>query len=296
MKGLKKIGYLGPRGTFTEIAAKQAFPEDELIPIRSIPKVIDHAFSKTIDYAVVPIENAIEGTVNVTLDYLIHQKPMPIVASLSIGINQHLLMSPSKNVETYIPRKILSHPQAIAQCHRYLQMHYPEVEIEYADSTGQAAAWLAQHSNEDVCVIANEQAAKTYGLRIAARDIQDYDHNQTRFVVLSAKTQQPITIKNARHLGDKTSLMITLPSDFTGALHQVLSAFAWRKLNLSKIESRPTKTGLGNYFFIIEVDQLMDDVLLPGAIAELTALGCHVEVLGSYPSYSDQSVSAAIKQ
>lgn len=288
---MRKVGYLGPRGTFTEIAAKGLFPEEELIPLKTIPKVIDLAFEKAIDYAVVPIENAIEGTVNLTLDYFIHQKPMPIVASMSIRIAQHLLMSPTKNAKDFIPKKVISHPQAIAQCHHYLQKHYPDIEIEYADSTGQAAAWLSQHPNENACVIANEQAARTYGLQIAVSNIHDYDQNQTRFIVLTAKPEKGLAINGPSHLGNKTTLMVTLPSDFTGALHQVLSAFAWRKLNLSKIESRPTKTGLGNYFFIIEVDQLMDDVLMPGAIAELNALGCKVEVLGSYALYSDQPIS-----
>lgn len=160
--------------------------------------------------------------------------------------------------------------------------------MEHADSTAQAAAWLAKHQQDDVCVIANREAANLYGLSIVAEDIHDYRENQTRFLVVSASHQQEQLVTKQAHVGEVTTLMVTLPSDFTGALHQVLSAFAWRKLNLSKIESRPTKTGLGNYFFIIDVQQLMDDVLLPGAIAELNALGCKVDVLGSYCTYSDQ--------
>ncbi|MBU8595221.1 prephenate dehydratase [Shouchella clausii] len=289
---MKKVGFLGPKGTFTEMAAYSLFPKEELVPLKTIPKVLDLAFAKGIDYAVVPIENAIEGTVNITLDYLIHHKPMPIVASISLEIAQHLLFSPNKDRETFVPKKVVSHPQAIAQCHQFLQKNYPEIEIEYADSTGSAAAWLAENPDADACVIANAQAASTYRLAVAQRDIHDFEHNRTRFVVLTAKKEQAPHIVGPEHTGDKTTLMVTLPSDFAGALHQVLSAFAWRKLNLSKIESRPTKTGLGNYFFLIDIDQLMDDVLVPGAIAELTALGCKVEVLGSYATYSSKATAS----
>ncbi|MFB4211979.1 prephenate dehydratase [Shouchella sp. JSM 1781072] len=289
---MKKIGFLGPRGTFTEMAAKFMFPQDERIPLKTIPKTIDLAFNKGTDYAVVPIENAIEGTVNVTLDYLIHQKPMPIVASVSIGIAHHLLTASRKDFASLAPKKIISHPQALAQCHRFIQQHFPDVTIEHADSTAQAAAALAKNQDEDVCVIANREAANLYGLKIAAEDIHDYRENQTRFLVVSAHADATPIVPPSAQTGEVTTLMITLPLDFTGALHQVLSAFAWRKLNLSKIESRPTKTGLGNYFFIIDVEQLMDDVLLPGAIAELSALGCKVDVLGSYCAYSDQLVQA----
>ncbi|GAF22257.1 MULTISPECIES: prephenate dehydratase [Shouchella] len=285
---MKKIGFLGPRGTFTEMAAKFLFPQDERIPLKTIPRTIDLAFNKGTDYAVVPIENAIEGTVNVTLDYLIHQKPMPIVGAVSIGIAHHLLSASRKEFASIAPKKIISHPQALAQCHAFIQEHFPDVIVEHADSTAQAAAWLAKHQQDDVCVIANREAANLYGLSIVAEDIHDYRENQTRFLVVSASHQQEQLVTKQAHVGEVTTLMVTLPSDFTGALHQVLSAFAWRKLNLSKIESRPTKTGLGNYFFIIDVQQLMDDVLLPGAIAELNALGCKVDVLGSYCTYSDQ--------
>ncbi|MCL6587684.1 MAG: ACT domain-containing protein, partial [Anoxybacillus sp.] len=96
---------------------------------------------------------------------------------------------------------------------------------------------------------------------------------------------EELPLQSTLYAGDKTTLMIALPKDQAGALHQVLSAFAWRRLNLTKIESRPAKTGLGNYFFIIDIDQKMDDVLIPGAIAELEALDCTVQVLGSYPYY-----------
>lgn len=126
--------------------------------------------------------------------------------------------------------------------------------------------------------------AEEYGLEIVKHHIHDSNNNHTRFLILSKNpVHYPET--TSTFSGYKTSLMVTLPSDRSGALHQVLSAFAWRKLNLVKIESRPTKTGLGNYFFLIDLDRKMDDVLIPGAIAELEAIGCEVKTLGSYPFY-----------
>src|SRR5690606_2244665 len=115
-------------------------------------------------------------------------------------------------------------------------------------------------------------------------DIHDFNHNHTRFIVLSKKAVS-LQEGGEAFLGSKTTVMVTLPADRAGALHQVLSAFAWRKMNLSKIESRPMKTGLGNYFFIIDVDMKQDDVLIPGVVAELEALDCKVKILGSYPSF-----------
>ncbi len=136
-------------------------------------------------------------------------------------------------------------------------------------------------------VIANEMAAATYGLSIVKRDIQDYQDNHTRFVILSPEKDVSFEVNAKLSSRPKTTMMVTLPQDDqSGALHRVLSAFSWRNLNLSKIESRPTKTGLGNYFFIIDIEQAMDQVLIPGAVQEMEALGCRVKLLGTYQSYS----------
>ena len=142
---------------------------------------------------------------------------------------------------------------------------------------GNGAAWV------ECCRDCQRIGSKGIWAVIVKRDIHDFDYNHTRFVVLSEKNLDFQSISGSSHY--KTTFMITLPSDQAGALHQVLSAFAWRKINLSKIESRPMKTGIGNYFFIIDIDMKLDEVLIPGAIAELEALGFGVKILGSYPSY-----------
>ncbi|MDT8861989.1 prephenate dehydratase [Alkalihalobacillus sp. MEB130] len=278
-----KIGFLGPRGTFTEMAARGLFEKGDFLPYRTIPACMDAVANTEVTVAVVPIENAIEGSVNMTLDYLIHKQRLPIIGGITVPIEQHLLVHPNKEGNEL--DKVVSHPHAIAQCHEFLQKYYPNAEWEYMNSTGAAAEYVKKHPELNIAAIANEIAANEYELKMAHSNIHDFDNNGTSFVVLS-KEPMEVEFKGAAFTEEKTTIMVTLPSDYSGALHQVLSAFAWRKLNLKKIESRPTKTGLGNYFFIIDVEGAMDDVLIPGVASEIKALGCGVEILGSYPCYT----------
>ncbi|MFC0043072.1 prephenate dehydratase [Metabacillus iocasae] len=280
---LRKVGYLGPRATFTHIAVQTMFQRDEHLPYRTIPACVDAVVNGEVEYGIVPLENALEGSVNLTLDYLIHEKRLPIVGEIVLPIRQHLMVHPNHAKEWQELTTVYSHSHAIAQCHKFLHTTLSDVLLEATTSTASAAQFVKEHPEQVIGAIANELAAKEYGLHIAQPNIHDYNHNTTRFVVLHRSVQQdtPFDV----HDGYKTTLMITLPSDQAGALHQVLSAFGWRKLNLSKIESRPMKTGLGNYFFIVDIEQKMDDVLIPSAIAELEALGCTVNLLGSYPYF-----------
>lgn len=222
------------------MAARALFPDEKMIAYQTIPACMDGVAANEIDLAVVPIENAIEGSVNLTLDYLIHKQRLPIVGGVTVPIRQHFLAAPKQAEGEFLPRKVISHPHAIAQCHDFLQQAYPEIEVEYSNSTGTAAKWVNEHPDEPVAAIANELAAEEYGLTIVKKDIHDYENNRTRFLAL-ARRGESHNVKGPYVISDKTTLMVTLPSDFSGALHQVLSAFAWRKLNLSKIESRPTK-------------------------------------------------------
>ncbi|TKC20070.1 prephenate dehydratase [Robertmurraya kyonggiensis] len=280
-----KIAFLGPNATFTDIAVRELFPNDEGIPYITIPDCLDAVIKDEVDACVVPLENALEGSVNITLDYLIHEMNLPILAEVTAPIRQHLMVHPDHQHDWQQIEVIYSHSHAIAQCHKFLHHQCKGMKRISVTSTAAAAKYVLEHPEIKAAAIANELAAKEYGLTIAKADIHDFDFNHTRFIVLA---KQPIEMVNQtlQVAGNKTTLMITLPDDDrSGALHQVLSAFAWRKLNLSKIESRPTKTGLGNYFFIVDIEMSMDDVLIPGAIAELEALGSTVKVLGSYPYY-----------
>ena len=282
---INKIGYLGPKATFTDLAVTKLFPNDLRQPFYTIPECIDAVEADEIEFCVVPLENALEGSVNLTIDYLIHEQTLPIVGEIAAPIRQHLMIHRENTTRWHSIEKVCSHSHAIAQCHKFLQSIVKMAQYEYMTSTAAAAKYVQEHPEINAAAIANELAAEEYGLEIVQHDIHDYTNNHTRFVVLH-KGMYELTAENSMYKGHKTTLMITLPSDNkAGALHQVLSAFAWRKLNLSKIESRPMKTGLGNYFFIIDIEMKLDQVLIPGAIAELEALGCTVQLLGSYPSY-----------
>ncbi|ADP33274.1 prephenate dehydratase [Bacillus atrophaeus] len=282
-----KVGYLGPEATFTHLAVSSCFQNDVThVAYHTIPECMDAAVAGEIDFAFVPLENALEGSVNLTIDYLIHEQPLPIVGEMTLPIHQHLLVHPSRENKWESLGQIYSHSHAIAQCHKFLHKHFKTVPYEYAKSTGAAAKYVSENPQLNIGVIANEMAAATYELKIVKHDIQDYRDNHTRFVILSPDENAGYEVNPHLVSRPKTTLMVTLPQDDqSGALHRVLSAFSWRNLNLSKIESRPTKTGLGHYFFIIDIEMALDAVLIPGAIQELETLGCSVKLLGNYQSY-----------
>lgn len=279
----KKVGYLGPKGTFTKLAVDSAFNGEKAIDFKTIPQCIDAVDEGEVNIGVVPVENAIEGTVHLTIDYLVHQVRLPVVAEIVVPIQQNLLVDPNFSGELTDIKTVYSHSHAIAQCQQYIHEHLPNAKIKYTTSTGRAAEMVSANS-EPIAAIGNTLAAKEYDLTIYEENIHDYPNNHTRFAVL-AKDKEIVKI-NHEVSTEKTSLLITLPEDRPGVLHQVLSAFAWRKMNLSKIESRPMKTGLGNYFFIIDVNEPYDDALFPGVQGELEALGCGVTVLGTFPVYN----------
>ncbi|MBM7660670.1 prephenate dehydratase [Bacillus mesophilus] len=276
------VGFLGPKATFTEYAVKSIFSDQNRIPYASIHGCLDAVKNGDVSFGVVPIENTIEGSVTNTLDYLIHDHPLTIVGEIVVPIQQHLMVHPDHVEHLQEVETIYSHPHALAQCRKHLANHYKSAEQIQTLSTSAAAQLIANHPKQISAAIANELAAEVYGLSIVERDIQDYQNNHTRFIIVTNE-QRNFPVESTSNV--KTTLIITLPLDQAGALHQVLSAFAWRKINLTKIESRPMKTGLGNYLFIIDIDQALDQVLIPGAIAELQALGCGVISLGSYPIF-----------
>ncbi len=287
---INKIAYLGPKGTFTKIAVDALFNGENKESYTTIPECIDAVEQGEVKFAVVPLENAIEGSVNLTVDYLIQKKPLKIISEIVVPIRQHLMVHPSNQVDWKSIDSIYSHSHAIAQCHHLLSTELKHVRAEYMTSTGAAAKYVSDNPERKIGAIANHLAAEEYGLSIVKKDIHDFTNNHTRFVVLH-KDNYELQSSKMEVKGHKTTLIVSLGSDQAGALHQVLSVFSWRKLNLSKIESRPMKTGLGNYYFLIDVEEKMDDVLIPNAIAELESLGCTVKVLGSYPYYTYNGLS-----
>ncbi len=285
----KKLAFLGPRGTFTEEAARILSLGQKLsfVPYPSIIEVLDAVSKKEVAYGVVPMENSIEGTVNSTLDWLIHEVDLPILAELALPITQNLLVAKREHpLPLSAITRVLSHPQAIAQSYNFLRENLPEAAIETVNSTALAAKMVSEHPEEPWAAVGTRLNVEIYPLEFAREQIQDYSNNYTRFVLVGLESLDlPVSRK------EKTTILVTLPEDFPGALYQVLAAFAWRKVNLSRIESRPTKKALGSYYFVIDIEQKMDDVLLPGAFAEIEAIGCQVRQLGTYPFYMHQTNS-----
>ncbi|MEI4769428.1 prephenate dehydratase [Psychrobacillus sp. FJAT-51614] len=290
--GTNKVAYLGPEASFTHLASKALFQDELLVPTRTIPECIEAVANGSVDIAVVPLENALEGTVPLTIDYLFHEANLYVIAEIQVPIEQHLMVHPNNEKNWEEIKTIYSHPHALAQCHKYLYYRFGKVPLEQSTSTAAAAKYVSE--NEELCIaaIGNSSAASEYNLAIVEHNIHDFHFNHTRFFVLSQKNH---CIQKSGHIDQiKTTIMITLPKDDrSGALHQVLSVFAWRQLNLSKIESRPLKTGLGQYFFVMDV---LEDEKMPmmiGAIEELKALGCDVKSLGSYNTYETEKKEEA---
>lgn len=277
-----KIAFLGPQASFTQLAATQLFPNEELLPHANILDCFTAVENGEVDKAVVPLENSIEGTVSMTLDYLYKTPDIKIQAEAVMPIAHHLMIHPKCNEGNI--EKIYSHPQALAQSFHFLDSKFKNVSKQDFSSTAAAAKHVSENMNRNLAAVANQFAANLYGLKIIHRNIQDFEQNHTRFIIISKK-HTAYSNENLEVLGEKSGLLITLPEDHAGGLHQVLSVFAWRKMNLSKIESRTLKTGLGNYFFFINVAGSWESALYQNALEELKALNVEVDFLGSYKEF-----------
>ena len=272
-----KIAYLGPKGSFSHHVVQTAFPKEELQAFANITDVIKAYEQGLVDYSVVPVENSIEGSVHESLDYLFHQADIQAVAEIVQPIHQQLMAVPGQSkIE-----KIFSHPQALAQGKKFIEEHYPEAQLEVTASTAYAARFIAEHPDQPFAAIAPRNSAAEYGLELIAEDIQEMEANFTRFWVLGSEIPTiPLQSQN-----EKMSLALTLPDNLPGALYKALSTFAWRGIDLTKIESRPLKTALGEYFFIIDVDYSAKE-LVHFARQELETIGIQYKILGTYPIFT----------
>ena len=272
-----KIAYLGPKGSFSHHVVQTAFPNEELQAFANITDVIKAYEQGLVDYSVVPVENSIEGSVHESLDYLFHQADIQAVAEIVQPIHQQLMAVPG---HTKI-EKIFSHPQALAQGKKFIDEHYPEAKLEVTASTAYAAHFIAEHPGQPFAAIAPRNSAAEYGLELIAEDIQEMEANFTRFWVLGSE----IPTLPLQSQDEKMSLALTLPDNLPGALYKALSTFAWRGIDLTKIESRPLKTALGEYFFIIDMDYSAKE-LVHFAKQELETIGIQYKILGTYPIFT----------
>ncbi len=279
-----RMGYLGPRCTFCEEAARRYTKEDawELVPYPTIEAVFAATHRGEIGSGIVPIENSCEGAVNQTLDLLAYEYNLQICGEVVLPIKQNLLVRPDQKLSDV--SRIISHPQALAQCRKYLSANFPSVELVDVTSTAEAARRVAS-SAEPWAAIGTQEAARAYGLMVIAPHIQDLAHNETRFIILAQRDHGDDNENRSRcHFQNpKTSLILYLPN-IPGALFRVLEQFYVNNINLSKIESRPAQTRIGDYLFFIDIEGHHLDANVKEALAGLKAWACDVRILGSYPS------------
>jgi len=275
------VAYFGPEATFTHEAllTQPDLVGADLRPLGAITDVLEAVARGEADLGFVPIENAIEGTVSATIDGLIHDVELHIQREVVMDIHLHLMARPGLALEDV--RTVSSYPHALAQCQKYLAKALPGVDQRAANSTADAARALGESAGTDAraeAAIAPRIAAERYGLTIIAEDVEDHPENQTRFVLV-ARTRVP---KPTGH--DKTSIVCFQRADHPGSLHGILGQFAARNINLTKLESRPTKQGLGDYCFVIDLSGHLGDEVIADCLRDLHAGLAGVKFLGSYPA------------
>jgi prephenate dehydratase len=270
-----RIGSPGPPGTFSEEAVSRCdlARGEEPIPFPSFADAYDALHAGRVEGALLPIENSIEGTVNPVLDLLV-QRPGPrIRREILLPVQQHLLARPGVTIADVT--RVLSHPQPFGQCSRFLREKLPGVALEATNSTADAARKVAG-GLPGAAALGSRAAAERYGLEFLAEGVQDSDENVTRFVLLAAEDEAPTG-------ADRTSIAFTLDRDRPGGLHEVLGELARRGINLSKIESRPTKRLIGHYVFFLDFEGHRLDSAGAEALAGVRAIVHSLHLFGSYP-------------
>lgn len=271
------MAYLGPPGTFTEEALLKIYSTDEieLIPYPSIADILFAVEQKEADEGIVPIENSIEGSVNVTLDILIFQVDVKINKEIVLNVDHNLLAKKGTGLSDIAG--VYSIPHATAQCRNFLQKNLNNVELFATNSTAEAAK-IVSESDKKIAAISTKLAAELYGLEVLSEEIQDVKDNSTRFVVVNDAIS-----KSSGH--DKTSIVCFIFEDRPGSLLEILQEFAGRGINLTKIESRPTKKALGDYCFLIDMEGHIEDKPVAEALGVLNKKLRTIKILGSFPRW-----------
>ncbi|HEV7758164.1 MAG TPA: prephenate dehydratase [Acidimicrobiales bacterium] len=275
----QSVGFLGPEGTFTEQAllSQSDLAALDLVALPSIPEVLAAVSDGRVDLGFVALENSIEGAVTVTVDTLAFETDLLIQREVEMGVQMNLLAPSGVGVGDV--RRVLSIPVASAQCRGYLHSEMPAATLVATSSTVEAASLVAgvEHDGH-TAAIAPAVAAKLYGLDVLASDIEDHPDNTTRFVVVARQGIPP----SSGH--DKTSIVVFQRTDRPGSLLAILQEFSARSINLTKLESRPTKKGLGNYCFLIDLEGHVGEELVADCLRDLKSKVEDVKFLGSYPA------------
>lgn len=273
----RRVAYLGPPGTFTEeaLVSEPDLAEMELVAAPTIAEAFGALIEGDVDAAFVPIENSIEGAVNATIDQLAFSDDLLIQREVVLDVHLDLMALPGTELGEI--GEVLSFPHALAQCRHYMREHLSDATVRATNSTADAARLVAEDRVAGVAALAPPLAAKLYGLEVLARCVEDFDGNQTRFVLV-ARHAVPAPTGH-----DRTTLVCFQHADRPGSLHSILGQFAARSLNLTFIESRPTKQALGQYCFVVTVEGHVADEVLGDCLKELQLELEEVKFLGSYP-------------
>jgi prephenate dehydratase len=266
-----RVGYLGPEGSFSHEAVR-TLVDVEPVAFASIEDVLAAVANGTLDQALVPLENALEGTVSATIDGLVFNHELVIVNESVLPIHLHLLARPGVSLDEI--KEVRSYVHALAQVREYLHRH--GFATEQTTSTSQAASDVAQ-SNEPWAAVGSALAGEIFGLEVVDADIEDHPENATRFVLVGREAVAAPT----GH--DRTTIVCFQDADRPGSLYGILGRFAARDINLTKLESRPTKRGLGDYCFVIEFEGHVADDVVADCLTDLQAQLARVKFLGSYP-------------
>ena len=273
------VAYLGPAGTFSEMAMQQQFGSSVTgLPCATLDDVFRATETGSAELAIVPLENSSEGAVSRTLDLLL-ATPLAMLAEVSVSV-QHNLFTKTGSMEGVT--RICAHPQALAQCTGWLNQHWPSLERQPVASNAEAA----RIASEDVTVaaIAGEPAARHHNVQTVAAQIQDDTHNRTRFAVLGAQARQ----QSPPSAHDKTSLILSVPNK-AGAVFQMLSPLAEHGVSMTRFESRPARVGTWEYYFYVDVEGHAEEPEVARALAQLQQACAFYKCLGSYPAERIQS-------
>lgn len=265
-----RVAFLGPQGSFSEQAALNHFGHFvETVPCASFDEVFRVVEVGEADVGMVPVENSTEGAVNRTLDLLL-SSPLKVLGESSLAIH-HCLMTQSGSMDGVT--RIMAHPQALAQCQHWLSRHYPQITQDAASSNAEAARLAAQDST--IAAIAGQHAADYWQLAVVQANIQDDTQNRTRF--LAVGNIEPLPSGK-----DKTSLILAVPNRI-GVVHEMLAPFAEHQVSMTRLESRPARTGQWEYYFYLDLLGHKDDVAVRSALEELKQQVAFLKILGSYP-------------
>ncbi len=275
-----RVGFLGPHGTFTEQALRTQpdLAHAELVPLSTMADVLLAAETGDVDLGFVAIENSIEGSVNTTSDTLAFDVEVLIQREVVMSVQQHLMGLKGATIGGLTD--IVSIPHATAQARTFLRRELRTVRTRATNSTAEGAQWVAEAGDPKIGAVGNELAAEIYGLEVLARDIEDHPENQTRFVAVRPGVVPPPT----GH--DKTSIVVAQRADRPGSLLAILQEFAARTINLTKLESRPTKKALGEYCFLLDLEGHITDDVVADCLRAIRVKHGTVKFLGSYPSAS----------